>query len=132
MGGPPGPPHSAFSCSVVRSVPSVSLETVLQHKLHDTRRPRVCDLSECGQRLQTCSGAQELRMVPGVEHLPSKLDRVALGDARVFVNLQIEVVDAGAVENVAPCVSDTPVGAAGSQQQEGVDVVKAVDGSLIL
>ena len=71
-------------------------------------------------------------MVPGVEHLPSKLDRVALGDARVFVNLQIEVVDAGAVENVAPCVSDTPVGAASSQQQEGVDVVKAVDTSLLL
>src|SRR5205823_5995418 len=132
----PRPPRASVAVSLenVMHPPHnlVSSETVLQHKLHDTRRPCVSDLSECGRRLQISSNAQKLGMVPGVEHLPAKLDRMAFGKPRLFVNLQIEVIDAGAVQNVAPSVSDTPVGAAGSQQHEGIDIIKAVDRSLIL
>src|SRR4051794_13473643 len=112
VGDPTIAPPSLLSSALIPRISSTQSENQLQRELDLARAaevaadgPRRRDLPEGGDR-EVVLRLGEIRVIEQVERLAAELQRDPLGDLRVFRDRQVDVLEAGAGQDVPARIAE--------------------------
>jgi hypothetical protein len=89
-----------------------------QRYLHDARIARAGESSKQWVG-KGCHRIEEVRPVQGIEHLPSQLELLPLGDGESFEQAGVEIFNAGAKQEIAAGRAEPPK--RGQRENRGIE-----------
>src|SRR5207253_5094587 len=88
---------------IVRSLALLRSKRKLQRRLSDPTVAGICDLADIA--IDLTSRIRELSVVEHIEEFQTKLESAGFADTSVLVQREVPIIDSGAVEEAALCIT---------------------------